>query len=305
EKKLPYVKTMYEEKVPEGADAERVMTQMAEKGCKVIFTTSFGYMDSTVNVAKKYPDVVFMHCSGYKRSANLGTYFGRDYQARYLTGIVAGKMTKSNKIGYVAAYPIPEVVRCIDAFTLGVRKVNPKAQINVVWTNTWYDPAKEKSAALSLIDQGCDLISQNQDSYASQQAAQERGVYAVGCDSDMGKFAPKATLTSAIFNWKEYYVSVVESVKNKTWKSGDFWGGIKDGVVDVTPMASMVPADVKALVDAERAKIVDGSFDVFVGPIKDQTGKVRIPAGQTMSDADKLTVDWFVEGVQGTIPKAK
>lgn len=304
EQKLPYVETIYEEKVPEGADAERVMSEMAEKGCKVIFTTSFGYMDSTIEVAKRYPEVVFMHCSGFKRAKNVGTYFGRDYQARYLTGLVAGKMTKTNKIGFVAAYPIPEVIRCIDAFTLGVREVNPKATVKVVWTNTWYNPTLEKSAALSLLDDGCDVICQHQDSYASQQAAEERGAYAIGCDSDMHAFAPKANLTGSIFNWGPYYVSVVEAVKNGTWKSSDFWGGLKEGTVGIAPIADSVPADVKALVAKRENDIKSGKFDVFEGPIKDQTGKVRIPAGQTLSDQGKLSIDWFVEGVEGTIPKA-
>ncbi len=302
EEKLPYVKTIFQESVSEGADAERALNELAQKGCKVIFATSYGFMDSVIQVAPKYPDVVFMHCSGYKRDANVGTYFGRDYQPRYLSGLVAGKMTKSNEIGYVAAYPIPEVIRCINAFTVGVREVNPSATVKVVWTNTWYDPAKEKQAALSLIEDGCDLITQHQDSYAAQQAAEEKGVLAIGCDSDMHPFAPNANLTSPIFNWGDYYVRTVEQVKNGTWKSGDYWGGLEDGIVALAPISDKVPADVKQNVAAQETGLKEKKFDVFKGPVKDQQGNIKIEAGQTMSDQDMLALNWFVEGVVGTIP---
>ena len=303
EEKLPYVKTFYQESVNEGADAERALNELAQKGCKVIFATSYGYMDSVIEVAKKYPDIVFMHCSGYKQAANVGTYFGRDYQPRYLSGLVAGKMTKSNKIGFVGAYPIPEVVRCINAFTQGVREVNPNATVEVNWTMTWYDPNKEKQAALSLIEKGCDLICQHQDSYAAQQAAEEKGVLAIGCDSDMHRFAPNANLTSSLFNWGDYYVKVVAEVKNGTWKSGDYWGGLDEGTVALAPITDKVPADVKALVAEKEKAIKAKNFDVFEGPIKDQAGTVKVPAGKSMSDADMLSFDWFVEGVLGSIPK--
>lgn len=303
EEKLPYVTTIFQEKVPEGADAERALNELAQKGCKVIFATSYGFMDSVIEVAKKYPDIVFMHCSGYKQAANAGTYFGRDYQPRYLSGLVAGKMTKSNKIGYVAAYPIPEVVRCIDAFTVGVREVNPNATVKVVWTNTWYDPAKEKQAALSLIEDGCDLITQHQDSYAAQQAAEEKGILSIGCDSDMHSFAPNANLTSPIFNWGPYYVKLVEEVKNGTWKSGDYWGGLEDGIVALAPISDKVPADVKQMVAEKEKALKEKKFDVFKGPVKDQTGKVIVPEGQTMTDEQMLKLDWLVEGVLGNIPK--
>ncbi|HWP96483.1 MAG TPA: BMP family ABC transporter substrate-binding protein [Syntrophomonadaceae bacterium] len=300
ESKLPYVKTIYQENVAEGADTERALNELAQKGCKVIFATSYGYMDSVIEVAKKYPNVVFMHCSGYKRAANVGTYFGRDYQARYLSGLVAGKMTKSNKIGYVAANKIPEVIRCIDAFTVGVREVNPNATVKVVWTNTWYDPTKEKQAALSLIEDGCDLIAQHQDSYAAQQAAEEKGVLAIGCDSDMHSFAPNANLTSPIFNWGPYYVSLVEQVKNGTWKSSDYWGGLEDGIISLAPISDKVPADVKQMVTEKENAIKAKKYDVFKGPILDQDGKVKVAEGQTMTDEQMLSVDWFVQGVLGT-----
>lgn len=301
--KMPDVETSIVESVPEGADSERVLTQLAEQGNKIIFATSFGYMDPVINVAQKYPNVVFMHCSGYKTAPNVGTYFGRMYQARYLTGIVAGKATKSNLIGYVAAHPIPEVVRGINAFTLGVRSVNPQARVKVVWTNTWYDPAAEKEAGKTLLDAGCDVIAQHQDTPGPQQAAEEKGKFGIGYNSDMSKMAPKAVLTSAVWNWGPYYVKVVEAVKNGTWKSEQYWGPMSDNIVGLAPFGPMVDEETKKLVEEAKQKILSGQWDVFTGPIKDQQGKERVPAGQKMSDADMLKFDWFVEGVDGTIPK--
>lgn len=301
--KMPDVQTTIIESVPEGADAERVITQLVEQGHKIIFTTSFGYMDPTINVAKKYPNVVFMHCSGYKTAPNVGTYFGRIYQARYLTGIVAGKATKSNVVGYVAAHPIPEVVRGINAFTLGVRSVNPNAKVKVIWTNTWYDPAKEKQAGKTLLDAGADVIAQHQDTPGPQQAAQEKGKFGIGYNTDMSKIAPKAVMTSAIWNWGPYYVKIVDAVKKGTWKSSQYWGGLSDKVVDIAPYGPMVGNDTKKLVDTAKKKLIDGKWDVFTGPIKDQTGKVIVKDGQKMADADMLKMNWFVEGVEGTIPK--
>ena len=301
EKNMPNVQTSFVESVPAGADAERVITQLASQGNKIIFTTSFGFMDPTINVAKKYPDVTFLHCSGYKTAPNVGTYFGRMYESRYLTGIVAGKQTKSNVIGYVAAFPIPEVVRGINAFTLGVRSVNPDAKVKVVWTNTWYNPAGEKQAGLTLIDFGADVIAQHQDTPGPQQAAEERGVYGIGYDMDMTKAAPKAELTAAIWNWGPYYVNAIQQILDGKWKSGAYWGGMKDKVVDIAPYGPAVSEDTKKVTDAAKAKILDGSLQVFAGPIKDQSGAVKVPAGKTMSDEDLLKFDWFVEGVDGTI----
>lgn len=303
ESKVPGVQTVFVESVPEGADSERVITQLVEQGAKIVFTTSFGYMDPTINVAKKYPGVTFMHCSGFKTAPNVGTYFGRMYQARYLSGIAAGKQTKSNTIGYVAAFPIPEVVRGINAFTLGVRSVNPQAKVKVIWTNTWYDPAKEKQAAMSLLDAGADVIAQHQDTPGPMQAAQEKGKFGIGYNTDMSKMAPKAVLTSPVWNWGPYYVKVVEGVKNKTWKNEQYWGSMKDNVIDLAPFGPMVTDDTKKLIADSKKKIVDGTWDVFWGPVKDQTGAVKIAAGQKMSDADMLGFNWFVEGVDGTIPK--
>lgn len=304
ENNLPGVKTFYVESVPEGADCEREIRRLVEEhNCKVVFTTSFGFMDGTLNVAKAYPDRVFMHCSGFKTADNMGNYFGRIEQPRYLSGMVAGKMTKSNLIGYVAAFPIPEVVRGINAFTLGVRSVNPNAKVKVVWTNTWYDPAKEKDAAKGLLAVGCDVIAQHQDTPGPQQAAEEAGKYGVGYNSDMSKFAPKAFLTAPVWNWGPYYVRVVKSVMDGTWKPEAYWGPMSDGVVGLAPFGPMVPDDVKKLVEDKKQEILSGKWDVFWGPIKDQSGKVRIAEGQKMTDQEQLSIDWFVESVEGTVPK--
>lgn len=301
EKELPYVTTTKVESVPEGQDAERVLTQLAQEN-KIVFATSFGYMDSVIKVAEKFPNVVFLHCSGFKTAPNAGNYFGRMYQARYLSGIVAGKMTKSNTIGYVAAYPIPEVIRGINAFTLGVRSVNPQAKVKVVWTMTWYDPPKEKDAAVSLLDQGADIIAQHQDTPGPQQAAEERGKLSIGYNSDMSKAAPKAVMTSPVWNWGPYYVQTVKAVKEGTWKSDQYWGPMSDKIVDLAPYGPMVPEDVKKLVEDKKQEIVSGKFDVFTGPIKDQKGQVKVAGGQKMSDKEMLEFNWFVEGVEGTIP---
>lgn len=303
EEKLPWVETSYVESVPEGADAERVLTELAEKGNKVIFATSFGYMEYVIKVAQKYPDVVFMHCSGYKTGKNVGTYFGAMEEPRYLSGMVAGKMTKNNVLGFVAAHPIPEVVRGINAFTLGARSVNPDVKVKVVWTHTWYDPATEKQAALSLLNAGADVIAQHQDTPGPQQAAQERGAYAIGYNCDMREFAPRASLTSPVWNWGPYYVKTVEAVKNGTWKTEEYYGSMKDGIVDLGPFNDVVPQEIRDLVNEKKQEIIDGKFYVFQGPIKDQSGKVRVPEGKKMTMEEILSFDWFVEGVEGEIPK--
>lgn len=303
EKELNFVETTYMENVPEGADAERVFTKLCEGGYKVIFGTSFGYMDAMENVSKRYPDVVFEHCSGYKTGPGLGTYFGKIEQARYLSGLVAGNMTKSNKIGFVAAHPIPEVIRGINAFTIGVRKVNPKATVHVVWTYTWYDPGKEKEAAQSLLDTGVDVITQHQDTPAPLQAAEAKGVYAIGYNSDMASFAPRAFLTAPIWNWKPFYIKVAKEVKEGKWKSSSYLGNMKDDIVDLAPMTELVPDKVKQFVEKEKKDIIDGKYDLFQGPLKDQEGKERLKEGEKLSDKDFLEMNWFVEGVSGTITK--
>ncbi len=298
--KMKGVTTSYVEDVKEGPDAERVMTNMARKGYGLIFATSYGFMDSMLKVAKRYPHTIFMHCSGFKTAKNMGNYFGRMYQARYLTGIVAGKMTKSNTIGYVAAFPIPEVIRGINAFALGVQSVNPKATIRVVWTKTWYDPATEKEAAKSLLDVGADIIAQHQDSPGPQEAAEEKGVYSIGYNSDMSSFAPKAQLTSAVWNWIPYYTKIVESVKNGTWKASSDWPGIGEGIVGLAPFGKMVPQVLRDEVAAAKAGIITGKTKVFGGPIEDQKGAVKISAGTVASDKQLLGMTWFVKGVVGT-----
>ncbi len=302
EEQLPYVDAgYYMESVPEGPSSESYIQELVQKGCKVIFTTSFGYMDTTIKVAEKNKDVVFMHCSGFKVAENAGNYFGRMYQARYLSGIAAGKQTESNLIGYVAAHPIPEVIRGINAFTLGVRSVNPDAKVKVVWTNTWYDPVKEKDAAKALLNEGCDVIAQHQDTPGPQQAAEEKGVYGVGYNSDMSKMAPKAVLTSPVWNWGPYYVKIVEAVKNGTWESESYWGGLEDGIVGLAPYGPMVAEETKQLIEEKKQEIIDGKFDVFWGPIKDQDGNVKVADGQKLTDKEMLEMMWFVEGVEGSI----
>jgi basic membrane protein A and related proteins len=298
--KLDGVTASFVEAVPEGPDAERVIQNMARKGYDVIFATSFGYMDPMLKVAKQFPKSVFMHCSGFKTDTNMGNYFGRMYQARFLSGMVAGAMTTSNTIGYVAAFPIPEVIRGINAFTLGAQSVNADATVRVVWTKTWYDPATEKEAAKSLLDVGADVIAQHQDSPGPQEAAQEKGVYSIGYNSDMTAFAPKAHLTAPIWNWGPYYQSVVKSVQDGTWKSGSAWPGMETGIVDLAPFGEMVPQEIRQMVNAKKAEIASGDTDVFIGPIKDQEGKVRIADGVRADDGSLLGMTWFVEGVVGT-----
>lgn len=301
EEKIPNVETIVKESVPEGQDVEKVAKDMIDQGAKVIFANSFGYMDYIEKISKEYPEVKFFHCSGYKTTDNMATYFGREYQARYLTGIVAGMKSKNGKIGYVAAFPIPEVIRATNAFALGVRSVNPNAVVKVTWTNTWYDPAKEKEAAISLLDQGVDVIGQYQDTTAAQQAAEERGAFSIGSDLDMSASAPKANMTSAVWNWGPYYVEAVQSVIDGKFKSENYWGGIDTGIVDIAPLTKNAPEGAQAKVDEAKAKMVDKSWDVFTGPIKDQTGAVKVAEGQKMTDKELLSFDWLVEGVEGQI----
>jgi len=305
EKEMPEVETLFLEKVPEGADAEKSIDQLVQDGCKVVFATSFGFGDAVLEIAKKYPDVVFMHCSGLNTDENVGTYFGRIYQMRYLSGIVAGKMTTNNNLGYVAAFPIPEVVRGINAFALGAQSVNPNVKVKVVWTNTWFDPAKEKEAAKGLLEAGADVIAQHQDTYTPQQAAEEAKKYSIGYNSDMHQFAPNANLTSPVWNWGPYYVKTVQSVMDKTWKSEAYWGGVDQGIVALAPLSDKVPADVKQLVTDKQEAIKNGSLYIFEGPLKAQDGTVKIKEGQKMTDVEMLSMDWFVAGVDGKIEAIK
>jgi basic membrane protein A and related proteins len=290
------------ENVPESADAERIITELAQNH-DLIFTTSFGYMDYTYNVAQKFPKVIFMHNAGYKTAPNMGTYFGRNYLGSYLAGIAAGKMTKKNVLGYVGAFPIPEVIYNINAFTLGAQSVNPAVKVNVVWSNTWFDPTVERQAAVSLLDKGADVLMAYQDSPATIQAANERGAMAGGNDSDMSRFAPDAYLTNPTWNWGLYYTKVVKSVMDGTWKNDQYLGDMKDGLVDIAPLGKKVPDDVKKLVADTKAKILSGELNVFKGPITDAAGTVKVPDGSNMSDKDIYSINWFVKGVNGTIPK--
>ncbi len=295
------VETTYIENVPEGPDAARIIRQYAQKGFNMIFATSFGYMDPMYEVAQEFPDVYFEHCSGYKTADNMAVYFGRMYQARYLSGLVAGKTTEVNKIGYVAAFPIPEVIRGINAFTLGVQKVNPDAVVQVVWTNTWYDPVKEREAAVALLDEGVDIITQHQDTTEPQKAAQERGMLSIGYDSDMGKFVGDTVLVSPIWNWGPYYTDVARDAIEGTWETHSYWGGLKDGVVKLADFSDRVPEDVRALVEDERDRIESGEWDVFWGPVKNQKGETVVADGEEMSDGDMLNMGFFVQGVKGKL----
>ncbi|MGI9417144.1 MAG: BMP family ABC transporter substrate-binding protein [Geminicoccaceae bacterium] len=297
------VETSFVESVSEGPDAERVIRQLASDGHDLIFTTSFGFMNPTVKVAKQFPDVKFEHATGYKQADNISTYLARFYEGRAIIGTIAGHMTETGTVGYIASFPIPEVIRGINAFTLAMRKVNPDAEVKVVWVNTWYDPGKEADAAKTLIDQGADIITQHTDSPAPLQVAEERGVYAFGQASDMASFAPKAQLTSIIDNWDAYYVERTKAVMEGTWESSDVWYGIKDGMVEMADYGDAVPADVAEAADAIEAGIVDGSLHPFAGPINNQAGEQVVAEGEVIGDGDLLKMDWYVEGVQGSIPK--
>jgi Uncharacterized ABC-type transport system, periplasmic component/surface lipoprotein len=293
------VKTLVRESVPEGPECEKALRDLVDQGAKVIFSTSFGFMDYTAKVAKDHPEVTFLHCSGSTVLSNMGTYFGKIEEPRYLAGIVAGLKTKTNKIGYVAAFPIPECIRGINAFTLGVQSVNKDATVEVKWTNTWNDPPKEKEAAKALLEKGCDVTAQHQDSTATQIAAAEKGAASIGYDLDPKEKAA-GFMTAPIFNWGPYFVKTVKAVLDGTWKSESYWGPMSDGVVDLAPLTKDAPDGAQAKVDAVKKQMMDGSFKVFKGPLKDQTGAVKVKEGETMADKDVWSMDWFVQGVIGS-----
>jgi len=297
------VTSKYIESVPEGADAERVIRELAASGHNLIFTTSFGYMNPTIKVAKTFPKTHFEHATGYKTDANVGIYNARFYEGRYLAGIVAGKMTKSNVAGYVAAFPIPEVVMGINAFTRGMKSVNPKAEVKVIWVNSWFDPGREREAADTLISQGADVVTHHTDSTAAVQAAEAKKVYAVGYHSDMSKYGPNAQLTAVTHQWGDYYTRVAKAQLDGKWKPGNVWGGIKEGMIKMAPFNKVVPQDVQDLVNKTSADIGAGKFHPFTGPIKDNEGKERLAAGKVMDDATLSKMDYYVEGVQGKLPK--
>jgi basic membrane protein A len=297
------VETVFKESVKEDkAEVEKAVEDMIEQGAKVIVGTSFGFQEGLVSEAAKHKDIKFLHCSGYETAENLGQFFGKIHEMMYLDGIVAGLKTKSNTIGFVGAFPIPEVIRNINAFTLGAKSVNPNVKVKVNWTNTWYDPAKEKDAALALIDAGSDVIAQHQDTAGPQQAAEAKGVFSIGYNTDMSKTAPKANMTSAVWNWGPYYVKQVKAVMDGTWKSEKYWGGVSDGIVDIAPLTALAPAEAKEKVEKAKEDIKAGKNKIFVGPLKDQKGTVKVENGKTMSDDDIWNMNWFVEGVDGTIP---
>jgi basic membrane protein A and related proteins len=296
------VETAYVEKVPEGADSERVIRQLIQDGCKMIFTTSFGFMDPTIKVAADNPNVVFEHCSGYKTAKNVGIYQTRFYEGAYLLGTVAGKMTKSNTLGYVAPFPIPEVIRNFNAFVLGAKSVNPKITAKSVWINSWYDPTKEREAAQTLINQGADTLYQNTDSTAVVQLAESKKLYAFGQDSDMTRFGPNAHLTGNVLNWGVYYVHKVRDMLDGKWKSEDTKWGMKEGIVQIAPLNPALPKDVVTLVEQRRKGIMDGTLIPFTGPIKDQGGKVVVAAGKSVPEEELWTMKWYIDGITGKQP---
>jgi len=298
------VKTTYVESVPATADAERVIRQLAVAGNQLIFTTSFGYMEPTLRVAKLFPKVKFAHATGYKTAANVVTYQTRFYEGAYLLGVLAGKTTKSNTLGFVGSFPIPEVIRNIDAFTLGARSVNPKAAIKVIWVDTWYDPGKERQAAEALIAQGADVLAQNTDSPAIVQVAEQRGVHAFGWDSDMSKYGPHAQLTANTENWADYYIDEIRKVMAGTWTGGrQTVDGIKEKMVVLTPLNKSVPADVARLFEEKKRDIIDGKLVPFAGPLKDSTGVVRVAADGALSNEQLMAINWYVDGVDASVPK--
>jgi basic membrane protein A len=297
------IKTTIVEKVPEGADSERVFRDLATQGNKIIYGTSFGYMEPMLKVAKEFPDVKFEHATGYKTAPNLSVYETKTFEGAYLAGVIAGKMTKTNKLGVVGSFPIPEVIRNINAFTLGAQSVNPKVSTRAVWISTWFDPAKERDAAMTMIGQGVDVLIQNTDSPATLQAAEEKGVYAFGWDSDMSQFGPKAHLASSAIKWGPYYIKSIQSVMDGTWKTSNSWWGVKEDSMDLVSLNPALPEDVKKLVADRKAALIAGTASVYAGPLVDQSGKTVVPAGKE-ADIDMMkSMNFYVKGVVGTIPK--
>ena len=296
------VETIYVENVPEGADAERAITRLAREGAGLIFTTSFGYMDSTIKVAERFPDVMFEHATGYKRADNVSTYSGRFYEGRYVIGQIAASMSETGIAGYIVSFPIPEVVRGINSFMLGAQTVNPDFKIKLIWVNSWFDPGKEADAAKVLIGQGADIMVQHTDSTAPLQIAQEQGAIGFGQASDMMAFAPNAQLTAVIDDWGPYYVARTRAVLDGAWESMDTWDGIGPGMVVMADYTNM-PADVAAMARETEAKIASGELHPFTGPIYNQDGEMVIGAGEVLDDGALLSMDWYVRGVDDTLPE--
>ena len=301
------VTTKFIENVPEGADAERIIRQMAQDGNQIIFTTSFGYMNPTEKVSKTFPNVTFFHATGYKSGANMGIYNARFYEGRYLNGVIAGKMSKTNVAGYVAAFPIPEVVMGINAFARGMKSVNPKAEVRVIWVNSWFDPGKEREAAMTLIAQGADMITHHTDSTAVVQAAEEKhkekGTWAFSYHSDMAKYGPTAQLSGTTHVWGEFYIRTIKEVLDKKWKGTNVWGGMKEGMIQLAPMSKSVPADLQKQIVKLEGEIKTGKLHPFAGPVVDQEGKERVAKGKNMSDSDMNAMNYYVQGVASAFPK--
>lgn len=296
------VETTFVESVEEGADAERVIRQLAQKGNKLIFTTSFGFMNPTLKVAKKFPKAMFEHATGFKRGKNLSTYSARFYEGRHVIGLIAGKISKTNTVGYIASFPIPEVVRGINAAYLAARSVNPEVRFKVVWVNSWFDPGKEADAARALIDQGADVLMQHTDSPAAMKVAEEKGIHAFGQASDVSRFGPNAQLTAIIDDWAPYYVARAKAALDGSWESADTWGGIKSGMVAFAPYGPAVPADLQKLAEDAKASIAAGTLHPFTGPLNKQDGSVWLKAGETAPDGDLLGMNFYVQGVDGSLP---
>lgn len=297
------VQTTFVESSPEGPESERVFEDLARRGNHLIFGTSFGYMDQMADVAKKYPNTIFMNATGFKTAPNLGTYMIMADQARYLGGMAAGAASKNGKIGFVAAFPIPEVLRHINSYTLGVRSMNPDATVRVVWTSTWYDPNIERQAAESLVTAGVDVLGQYQDSPATGLVAGAAGIKWTGFNADMSRFAPKASLTGTTWNWGTIYIKVAKAVINGSWTSKPIYGTMAENTMGLAPFGESVPQDVRRKIEIKHKEIESGAFNPFTGPIRDQNGKVVIEEGKTATLEELLVTNYFVEGVLGSIPK--
>ena len=296
------VKTLYKENVPEGPQTSQVITQLVNQGANLIFATSFGYQDAMAAAAKQYPNVYFEQATGTALDKNLSEYFGAGEDGDYLSGMSAGAATKNGKIGFVAPYPIPEVIREINAYTMGARAMNPNATVQVVWTNTWFDPAKERSAAESLVAAGVDVLGDGQDSPTTGQVAAAAGLKWTGYDSDQTSFAPDAWLTATTYNWGPYYVQEVDAAMKGTWKSHFYYGGFQDGMIVMAPFGKSVSPDTQSKILAKQADIKSGAWKTFQGPIKKQDGTIGVASGNALTVDQLYALNWFVEGVKGTIP---
>ena len=292
------VETVYVENVAEDASAIPVLRDLAQQGCKLIFTTSYGYMDQTIQVASEFPDVKFEHCTGFKRAANVSTYNSKFHEGRAVLGTIAGKMSKSGTLGYLGSYKVPEVVLGVNAFALSAQKQNPNAKVKLVLIDSWFDPPKEAAATETLINLGCDIVTTHTDSPGPLQILEQKGLHGFGQGADMSAFAPNAHLTAIEDIWGPYYVERTKAILDGTWASADTWDGMKEGTVVISPYNKAVPADVAALADAVQAGWKDGTYDIFTGPIYDQDGKLRVKDGEKMALADLATIDWFVKGVE-------